>query len=402
MTDMLRVVSGGECAPMLCPVLGGRGRPLPSSAELLNRVRAIFESLTSKTTHAARGRGVDRELCCSKFVQFARTAGLHTLVPATEVQLVFQRAIGRQPEPSEVRHRSTQIVRRQSSALSAHPSPVGERPREYCMRFEAFARSLSEIADIGFAGLCGPHLPTISPRAARLRMLLDHVATYVPPRPPPPPKADQTGKKGTEAPSSAPPLSSQLDGWYGGPRKAQSPRAVHLRPALRGSYHAESHPVTSPRSDLPAAACGHNQGVLSSQKPQCLLSRRPAFGVRSRAKTGLNWRAPHPRPESATADLAAARQKTKQPTSATQYRAAPYGVRVAHFAGESRRSVPAHRDRSVPVLSAYSPQRPWTAAQLTGSGPLSSLPSAWDVAEQQLHPRMSQYSTLARNKLSRS
>ena len=183
MTDMLSVVGGGERPPALRPILGGDARRKPPrTTELLDRLRQLFDWITASNAGSALDTDRDREITSSKFMCFARSSGLLDVVPGTEVQLIFARFCRTQEESKEVRTKSYQIE-------FARPTPSGHtpvrgdfRPREQQqrMRFPAFARALSEMADIGYATLSGPVPQACSHSAARLESLLNYLADYQP------------------------------------------------------------------------------------------------------------------------------------------------------------------------------------------------------------------------------
>ena len=186
MTDMLAFAATGERSALLRPILSSddsRSRkPPPPTTELLDRVRRVFDVIIRKnavpglaTSHA------EPEITSSKFTMFARAAGLHDLLPGSDLMLAFTRECRRQPETKAVANRSYQIMEPAQRTRSGHlPTPSGEfRPREQVqtrMRFAAFARTLSQIADQAFAAVHGPLPSGVSPRAWRLELLLNHMA----------------------------------------------------------------------------------------------------------------------------------------------------------------------------------------------------------------------------------
>ena len=188
-SDALAFVSGSARSPSLCAVLGKEANHLRPTVNLLDRIRRIFEVL-SRGNGAAKpkqgpagnhhessnGSQVSAEITNSKFATFARASGIHDMVPGSSVQLAFTKFCRRQEDlalsnrcfqfqyvPAFVQQR-----KRPSSDFF-----TGEQAK---MRFPAFARALCEIADTAFSSLSGPHLPGLSFRAARLELLLEHIA----------------------------------------------------------------------------------------------------------------------------------------------------------------------------------------------------------------------------------
>ena len=212
MTDFLHFVAGGERSALLRPVTGidARRKPPPMTTELLDRTRRIFDVLTRKPTESTINQVPDevvtREISGSKFTTFARSAGLNEIVKMPEVQLCYANMVRKQEDPKEVRTKSYQIVDSSTAnrnggmvtgnggpLVSARVSTPAEslRPRDQQrierMRFPAFARALSEMADRAFEQhVLLPLPPGWSVKAARLEMLLEHIASYTAP---PEPKA---------------------------------------------------------------------------------------------------------------------------------------------------------------------------------------------------------------------
>ena len=192
MSDVLWFVAGGERSPALRPIVGedARRKQMPASADLLDRTRRVFDVLTSKKPVFGATSGStshsDRELSNSKFTTFVRSSGVQELVPIGDVQLAFARMCRCQEESRDWRFRSYQNHGpsprggNPTANLRAPGATLDFRPREQAhrMRFPAFARVLCELADLAYAGWCGPLAPGVSLRAMRLECLLEHIANY--------------------------------------------------------------------------------------------------------------------------------------------------------------------------------------------------------------------------------
>ena len=202
MSDMLLHVAGGGRAPLLRAVLGGDARqvaPPPPSTELLDRVRRVFEVLTRRSaaasapsftlTPATPTGGAEPDINNGRWTTFARSAGLYSLAAGSDVQQAFLRNCRQQAESRAIAHRSYQFADASRPTPSGHTARAAgdfqPRDAQTRMRFPAFARALSDVADVAFAGLHAPfpagglHAPFpagVSARAARLQQLLDHIA----------------------------------------------------------------------------------------------------------------------------------------------------------------------------------------------------------------------------------
>jgi hypothetical protein len=207
MTDMLAFAATGERSALLRPVVvaddNSSRKPPPPTTELLDRVRRVFDVIVRKNAGpggAMADNQAEPEMTSSKFTMFTRSAGLHTLLPGSDLMLAFTRECRRQPETKAVASRSYQIVETAQRTRTGHlPTPSREfRPREQVqtrMRFAAFARTLSQVADQAFASLHGPLPRGVSLRAARLEQLLNHMAGDTLP-----PKKPRTPGRGAQSP----------------------------------------------------------------------------------------------------------------------------------------------------------------------------------------------------------
>ena len=275
LTDMLLLVSGGKRAPLLQPVVSdAHRRPAPASTLVLDRLWRVFDVLTRKALESGVCLDVaedreHRELSISKFTQFARASGLHSIVGSSAIQLLYMRACQRQIETKK----SCQIISTcQTRSPSGHLLSAEIKPRVEHMRFSAFARALAEIAESGFETLCGPNPPNVSMKAARLSALLDLLAE--PPRSSLPPKLMSPRPRSIDAVSSeelAPstrsaidrsmpptrqPLRSQID--LAELRKPSVPsRIVAPRPTPR--------PRTGHQAQRPASALTTTRGVTTRE-----------------------------------------------------------------------------------------------------------------------------------------